>query len=213
MKPLRETPWMGVITPLGIGSFASFIGLCLMFLLEDTEAYGHFWLGLPFLVIGLIFLSFAHYRYRENREMYEALYLAHPEVKSDWEILRTGATYADTGLGIWIYKNFLVARVSGLRVYDLKEVKWLYEHQLGWRRVSIERSMMVGVQQRGRHFLKQLLFVQTRDIDAQLALLFKHIEENYPHIMLGYTAANNQFFGILREEDKKKPKRFWDFLF
>lgn len=51
------------------------------------------------------------------------------------------------------------------------------------------------------------------ETDQWVANLLTYIEVTYHHIMLGYSSVNNQFFGILREENKGKPKRFWDFLF
>lgn len=208
MVTIKQTPYMGLALPLFGAAFLSLMGVSLL-------VWGRYasWLGIPPLVGAGLLLSYAHYYYRDTTELYAELYQACPELTGQLDLLELEASYKDSHLRVLIYKNWLVSTKNGLRVYPLKDITWLYQHELIYRR-SATKSLMVGIKRRQRHFLRELpIMTVVGETDQRVANLLTYIEATYPHIMLGYSSVNNQFFGILREENKGKPKRFWDFLF
>ncbi|HEM3518290.1 TPA: hypothetical protein U1B48_001141 [Streptococcus suis] len=72
---------------------------------------------------------------------------------------------------------------------------------------------MVDTVLNDRHTLLSLPILGTsRVADPNIENLFEFIGARHPKIMLGYTNENNQFWGVLRSEDKNQKTDYFDFL-
>lgn len=212
MKTWRETPMMGVWFPLITGGVLLLAGLGVA-VMSAFNPDGALYLSVPILVASSLFLSFAQYRYQDNKALYAKLYDACPELRGNLSLLADQADYWDEGLQVLLYRNFLVTTYDGLRPYAMADVVWVYHHIYGARAAS-SNNLMIGVVIKERHLLKEMpLRAVVDETVERVEALLAYLGKTYPRVMIGYTPANNQFFGILREENKGKPKRFWDFLF
>ncbi len=69
------------------------------------------------------------------------------------------------------------------------------------------QTLMVGTVLNDRHTLLSLPILGTsRVADPNIEKLFEFIGARHPKIMLGYTNENNQFWGVLRSEDKNQKQ-------
>ncbi|HFI0368280.1 hypothetical protein [Streptococcus suis] len=213
MKNLKEKKNQGTVIPLGIASFSLLMGVSLL-LFAGTAGGLNIILSVPPLIVAGLGFFYVKYRRETTIKMYNKMYDRYPELQNNLQLLVDKADYYDSAIGIVVYKHLIVSLKDGIKVFHLDEVVWLYLHILRGGFASIySQTLMVGTVLNDRHTLLSLPILGTsRVADPNIENLFEFIGTRHPKIMLGYTNENNQFWGVLRSEDKNQKTDYFDFL-
>ena len=133
-------------------------------------------------LVGLGFLAYAVFRYLDNKRFYEQLLVTFPELGQDEQALRKGATYYEKHLGVYVYKEQLIA------IVDLRDIIYSYVYK-ETRRFNLYKSVKFVVYLHTKDFKRLAVFPAkhtVKDTEAKLNRLMEYLDASYPQMLVGF---------------------------
>ena len=142
----------------------------------------------------------------EKARAYDKLYELDPTLKDNLSELPGRATYSDTAIGAFIYRDHLILTSRSFRIFSLSDMRWIYYTEkktkyYGIITVATEYLLNVFSEIDNKHVNQAVSITNSKKLKTNIEELLGYIYSKYPHVIVGFNRETQAAYAVVKNNN------------
>lgn len=156
------------------------------------------------IIIGSLYSAFKAKKL--NRFYYDKLYELDPSLKDNLSELPGRATYSDTAIGAFIYRDHLILTSRSFRIFSLSDMRWIYYTErktkyYGIITVATEYLLNVFSEIDNKHVNQAVSITNSKKLKTNIEELLGYIYSKYPNVIVGFNRETQAAYAVVKNNN------------
>ena len=156
------------------------------------------------IIIGSLYSAFKSRKL--NKLHYDKLYELDPTLKDNLSELPGRATYSDTAIGAFIYRDHLILTSRSFRIFSLSDMRWIYYTEkktkyYGIITVATEYLLNVFSEIDNKHVNQAVSITNNKKLKTNIEELLGYIYSKYPHVIVGFNRETQAAYAVVKNNN------------